>query len=159
MKIGDRIPTLTNWELIRFEYEVLGGSMENLALSHGVPFLLTEMIAKEKGWKPLTPLTPDNAEGALETVAKSISTLAVLGQEQLAPVYLKAETALLFKLLQFIELLDTDDKQLPRNAKMIADTLLALINLNSGRAVLKQGVIVKKDADGSFNINVSNSTE
>ena len=131
----------TNWDLIRFQYEVLGTSLTQLAQEHGLGLPMLEFAAKE--WKPI-PLAQQKALqfpdiSSLEEISKEMVNKvrehtrihSVLKQKFLGPKYIALEVLLLSKAQQVLAEMDVKDKQAANSLRTITAVLKDLLEQNS----------------------------
>jgi hypothetical protein len=130
----------TNWELLKFKYEVLGASIEDLAREHNV----SEPVLKfnSQTWKklPLALEKPLDLEGitSLEDILTKLGSetsshtkaFAILKQKFLGPKYVELETVLLHKAIEMASNLSSSDSRSAQTLRSLATVLGDLLERN-----------------------------
>lgn len=116
----------TNWEILKFKYEVLGVSLEALSLDTKISLPILRHNAKEGDWNKL-PLAED-PESSI-TQANDVSKLySALKQKALSSKYIELEMVLLFKAVELANNLETENSSnvlILKNLTEILTNLLA----------------------------------
>ena len=130
----------TNWELLKFKYEVLGVSLADLAVEHKV----SEPVLKfnSQTWK-MIPLASKGSMGledvkSIEDVlvklgnetASQTKAFAVLKQKFLGPKYVELETVLLHKAIEMASELKSNDPRAANTLRSLATILGDLLAQN-----------------------------
>jgi hypothetical protein len=130
----------TNWELIKFQYEILGSSVEDLAAEHEVSATVLEYNAKS--WKRI-PLAEQKALDikdltSLDSITKEVvqhvreqaRASSLLKQKFLGPKYIALEAMLLTKANLVLASLDPKEKGAANSIKTISSVLKELLEQN-----------------------------
>ena len=124
---------MTSWNQIKFQYEVMGKSVEELATEYQKSVLLLENTISQEGWtrKPVSEslTTWKNAEDPAEImveVAQKATLLNTMRATDLGPEYYLAEKAFIEKLTATIKALDASDPDTAKLLGKIADALVAM---------------------------------
>lgn len=137
----------TNWELLKFKYEVLGTSLDTLAEEHQVSPAVLKYNAQD--WKqiPLASKEPLSLEDVKsiedvlsrlgEETAAQTKAFSILKQKFLGPKYVELETVLLHKAIEMAAGLNTTD---PRGAATLKNLASILTELLARNPLLSQGV-------------------
>ena len=130
----------TNWELLKFKYEVLGNDLDQIAEEHQVSPAVLKYNAKD--WKqiPLARKEPLNLEElkSLEDVLSKLGeetaahtkAFAILKQKFLGPKYVELETVLLHKAIEMANGLSAQDPRGAATLKNLASILTELLAKN-----------------------------
>jgi hypothetical protein len=131
----------TNWDLIKFQYEVLGESLEDLAAVHEVSPAVLKFNAES--WKPI-PLAQQKALqfpdlSSLEEITKEMAkqvreharTASLLKQKFLGPKYIALEAMLLTQATTILSNIDPKDPRSANSVKTITSVLKELLEQNS----------------------------
>jgi hypothetical protein len=130
----------TNWELLKFKYEVLGNDLDQIAEEHQVSPAVLKYNAKD--WKqiPLARKEPLNLEElkSLEDVLSKLGeetaahtkAFAILKQKFLGPKYVELETVLLHKAIEMAQGLSAQDPRGAATLKNLASILTELLAKN-----------------------------
>jgi hypothetical protein len=136
----------TNWELLKFKYEVLGTSLEDLAIEHGISGPVLKYNSQT--WKrlPLALDKPLDLEGvsSLEDILTKLGSetssqtkaFAILKQKFLGPKYVELETVLLHKAIEMASELKSSD---PRSAQTLRNLATILGDLLTHNPLLTPG--------------------
>jgi hypothetical protein len=130
----------TNWELIKFQYEILGTSLEDLAVEHEVsPTVLKYNAAS---WKRI-PLAEQKLLdfkdlSSVESITKEVvqhvrdqaRASSLLKQKFLGPKYIALEALLLTKANAVLASLDPKEKGAANSIKTISSVLKELLEQN-----------------------------
>ena len=130
----------TNWDLLKFKYEVLGYSLADLTAEHQV----SEPVLKfnSQSWKqiPLASKGPLDLEGltSLEDVlvklgsetASQTKAFAILKQKFLGPKYVELETVLLHKAIEMAGEIKGNDPRAAQTLRSLATVLSDLLQQN-----------------------------
>jgi len=129
-----------NWELLKFRYEVLGTSLEEISTSTGVSMTILKYTTQD--WKML-PLAEEDSldltdikslEDVLEKLGNktSIQTRAfsILKQKFLGPKYVELETVLLYKAIEMANAIDASEVLGARTLKTLSEILNSLLERN-----------------------------
>lgn len=156
----------TNWDLLKFKYEVLGISVEDLAQEHSLSPPLLKFNSKD--WKqiPLASQTPLDLEGltSLEDVLVKLGSetssqtkaFAILKQKFLGPKYVELETVLLHKAIEMAGELKSSD---PRAANILRSVASVLSDLLTHNPLLAPDNELLDDSTKEWKITVVDSTE
>lgn len=130
----------TNWELLKFKYEVLGVSLEDLAIEHGVSGPVLKFNSQT--WKklPLASDKPLDLKGvsSLEDILTKLGSetsnqtkaFAILKQKFLGPKYVELETVLLHKAIEMASELKSSDPRSAQTLRSLATVLGDLLMRN-----------------------------
>ena len=130
----------TNWELIKFKYEVLGCSLEDIAQEHCLS--LPVLKFNSQTWKklPLVREKPLDLEGltSLEDIliklgsetSSQTKAFAILKQKFLGPKYVELETVLLHKAIEMAMELKSSDPRSAATLRSLATVLGDLLERN-----------------------------
>lgn len=126
----------TNWDLLKFKYEVLEYTLEHLATESGLSIPLLEHAAQE--WEQV-PLEERKANTDLEgdirsDVVEQSRIFSLLKQKFLNPKYIELETTLLHKAIEAAGNIDTSSPGSAKTIQMLTSTLSDL--LTEQRALL-----------------------
>jgi len=133
--------TETNWDMVKFQYEILGMSLEELSKEHDLSLPLLKFSAEN--WKPLPAAQqkvlqfPDTS--SLEKITKDLTkqvreevrTASVIKQRFLSKKYISLEIQLLTKANQVLANLDPKEKSAANSIRTITEVLRALLEQNS----------------------------
>jgi hypothetical protein len=144
----------TNWELLKFKYEVLGISIEDLAREHNVS--LPVLKFNSQSWKKISfgigkPLDLDGVSSMEDILLKlgsetasQTKAFAILKQKFLGPKYVELETVLLHKAIEMAAELKSND---PRSAQTLRSLATVLGDLLLHNPLLTPGD--GEDGEGS----------
>jgi hypothetical protein len=130
----------TNWELLKFKYEVLGVPIETLALENQISLPVLQFNSKD--WKqiPLASKEPldlkdvTSLEDILTKLGSETSSqtkaFAILKQKFLGPKYVELETVLLHKAIEMAGEIKGNDPRGAQTLRSLATVLSDLINHN-----------------------------
>ena len=130
----------TNWELLKFKYEVLGTDLDQLAEEHKVSPAVLKYNAKD--WKqiPLAskePLSLNDVKSLEDVLSKlgeetaaHTKAFAILKQKFLGPKYVELETVLLHKAIEMAQELNSQDPRGAATLKNLANILSELLAKN-----------------------------
>lgn len=136
----------TNWELLKFKYEVLGISIEDLANEHCVSIPVLKF--NSQSWKkisfgmekPLDLQGVSSMEDILLKLGSETSShtkaFAILKQKFLGPKYVELETVLLHKAIEMATELKSSD---PRSANTLRSLAAVLGDLLARNPLLVPG--------------------
>ena len=135
-----------NWELLKFKYEVLGVSIEDLASEHSVsgPVLkfnsqdcnqLSLASQQPLDLKDLTSLEDILLKLGSETASQT-KAFGILKQKFLGPKYVELETVLLHKAIEMANALKSED---PRGAATLRSLSTVLHDLLEQNPLLTPG--------------------
>jgi hypothetical protein len=130
----------TNWELVKFKYEVLGCSLADLAVEHDLSLPVLNFNAKD--WKRI-PLASKESMSldditSLEDVLTKLGdqtssqtkAFAILKQKFLGPKYVELETVLLHKAIEMAQEMKSNDPRSAATLKSLTTVLTELIKNN-----------------------------
>lgn len=144
--------TGTNWDILKFKYEILGVSLEALSIDTGVPLPLIQRNAKE--WNQLS-LVEDDGNAALTAAERSSKLRSILKQNQLGPKYVELEMILLYKAIDIADnLSDSADNANIIALKNLTAILGNLIAQNPSLAPATKEDSVPTPDETTWNINV-----
>lgn len=135
--------TQIDWKLLRFQYEVLGISLQQLADEHPCTNIgLIEDAAAEQGWKssnldalvPVLSNSPDtlnSAEQFAETTKSFLVGANLVKQRALFPEFARCEAVLLSKLTQAALSIDPSDEKACTRLTNLVKSLQGLLNNNN----------------------------
>jgi len=130
----------TNWDLVKFKYEVLGITLEQLAAEYSESLAVLKFNSQT--WKqiPLAKQEQINLEdiSSLEDVlerlgdetATQTKAFSVLKQKFLGPKYVELETVLLHKAIEMAGLLKANDPAASKTLRSLATVLADLLQHN-----------------------------
>jgi hypothetical protein len=130
----------TNWELLKFKHEVLGVSIETLALENQVSLPVLQFNSKD--WKqiPLASKEPLDLKDvtSLEDILLKLGSetssqtkaFAILKQKFLGPKYVELETVLLHKAIEMASEIKGNDPRGAQTLRSLATVLSDLISHN-----------------------------
>jgi len=146
----------TNWELLKFKYEVLGISLEDLAAEHSISMPVLKF--NSQNWKqfPLASKQPLDLENltSLEDIllklgsetASQTKAFGILKQKFLGPKYIELETVLLHKAIEMAGALSSDDARSAATLRSLATVLHDLLEQNP---LLTPGDKIEDDGDAT----------
>lgn len=135
-----------NWSLIKFKYEFLGFSLEDLAAEHSISLAVLQYNSKD--WKQISLEQEElvDLEGikSIEDVLVKLSkqttnqtqAFLILKQKFLGPKFMELETVLLHKAISLASNIDSKD---PRAASTLKSITEVLVNLIGQNPLLKSG--------------------
>ncbi len=157
----------TNWELLKFKYEVLGASIEDLAREHSVSVPVLKF--NSQSWKKVSfgmekPLDLDGVSSMEDILLKlgsetssQTKAFAILKQKFLGPKYVELETVLLHKAIEMATELTSSD---PRSASTLRSLATVLSDLLSHNPLLTPGESEEDGgSDREWKITVVDSTK
>ncbi|MBR9682474.1 MAG: hypothetical protein GOV02_02260 [Candidatus Aenigmarchaeota archaeon] len=130
----------TNWELLKFKYEVLGSSIEDLAAEHCVSKPVLEF--NSRNWKKVSfgmekPLDLEGVSSMEDILLKlgsetssQTKAFAILKQKFLGPKYVELETVLLHKAIEMATELNSGDARAANTLRSLAVVLGDLLARN-----------------------------
>jgi hypothetical protein len=132
-------------ELVRFEYEVLGLTFEELASRHGHSAEVFKAMAIEEGWQRKVNEIPVPTVASLGELADQLGLVnqqrlsLIEGHRQLAlqPLYVKVEQLLLTKAAEILEALPVTD---PHTASQAIERLTRAISKMQERETLQYSI-------------------
>ena len=151
----------TNWELVKFKYEFLGFSIEQLARDHNISTAVLEYNSRD--WKQISLEQCDPVDmkdiKSISDVLDKLSThtlnqtqaLSILKQKFLGSKYVEFETTLLFKAIAITSHLDETDN---RSASTLKSLTEVLVNLLSQNPLLQSGEITKESESKVWEIKI-----
>lgn len=150
-----------NWELVRFKYEFLGFSLEDLAKEY--PVSLTVLKYNSQNWKQISLeqnelVDLENIKSIDDVLAKlSTQTInqtqafLILKQKFLGPKYIELETTLLYKAISTASHLSDEDPKAASVLESLVEILVKLINQNP---LLKSGDTSGKEGEKVWEIRI-----
>jgi hypothetical protein len=136
----------TNWEIVKFKYEILGASLESLAEEHSLSLAVLQY--NSKSWKQIS-LEQENLVDledikSIEDVLVKLSkqtlnqsqAFLILKQKFLGPKFMELETVLLLKAISLASNINDKD---PRAASTLKSLTEVLVNLVGQNPLLKSG--------------------
>jgi hypothetical protein len=144
----------TNWEIVKFKYEILGASLESLAEEHSLSLAVLQY--NSKSWKQISLEQEElmdledikSIEDVLVKLSKQTTdqtqAFLILKQKFLGPKFMELETVLLHKAISLASNINDKD---PRAASVIKSLTEVLVNLIGQNPLLKSGESVS-DGDG-----------
>ena len=135
-----------NWSLIKFKYEFLGFSLEDLAAEHSISSAVLQYNSKD--WKQISLEQEElvDLEGikSIEDVLVKLSkqttnqtqAFLILKQKFLGPKFMELETVLLHKAISLASNIKSDDPRAASTLKSLTEVLVSLIGQNP---LLKSG--------------------
>jgi len=130
----------TNWELLKFKYEVLGVSIATLAQENAVSLPVLEFNSQNWNQIPLAKQTQLDLKDvtSLEDILTKLGTetasqtkaFAILKQKFLGPKYVELETVLLHKAIDIASNLNSDDPRSAATLRSLATVLGDLLDQN-----------------------------
>ena len=135
-----------NWDLIKFKYEFLGFSIEDLAAEHSISTAVLQY--NSKNWKQISLVQDDLVDmkdiKSIDDVLTKLSkqtinqtqAFLILKQRFLGPKFMELETVLLQKSISIASNLDEKDVRGATTLKNLTDVLTNLIGQNP---LLKSG--------------------
>lgn len=130
-----------NWDLIRFQYEILGSPLEDLAREHEITLPVLRYNADT--WEPI-PLAQQKAlqfpdVSSLEVITKEMTkqvknharAASVLKQRYLGPKYIALEALILSKATMAMTSLDVKDPRAANSIRTITSVMKELLEQNS----------------------------
>ncbi len=137
----------TNWELVKFKYEVLGVAIADLAQEHNISLPVLEYNSKDWIQIPLARKEPLDLKDitSIEDVlmklgnetASQTRAFAVLKQKFLGPKYVELETVILHKAIEMAAELKGSD---PRGAATLRSLTTVLSDLLAQNPLLGSAV-------------------
>ena len=135
-----------NWSLIKFKYEFLGFSLEDLAAEHSISSAVLQYNSKD--WKQISLEQEElvDLEGikSIEDVLVKLSkqttnqtqAFLILKQKFLGPKFMELETVLLHKAILLASNVNEKDPRAASTLKSLTEVLVSLIGQNP---LLKSG--------------------
>jgi hypothetical protein len=143
---------MTNWDILKFKYEVMGISLEAISLDTGLSMPLLERNARD--WKQLS-LVADDGNTALTEAERAAKIHSVLKQSQLEPKYIELEMILLYKAIEIANnLSDNADNQNIIALKNLTDVLSNLLAQNPSLTPAKKEDGVGLPSQNKWEINI-----
>jgi len=150
-----------DFKTLRMRYEILGDTLEDLAVEYSLTSDQIHYLAREEQWTQSLLPTPHvdtkNVEGyaksLLEATKHKLSILSVYNQLSLRPQYITLEHTLLDKAVQMASLLDPNEPMAVSKLRTLTGILNDLSNrlgLLAGAA--NEGEKLLNDAGVSVNI-------
>jgi len=128
---------LTDWDLIKLQYEVLHESKQAICAEHGIAEGLLDHAISTNSW---TVKEQDTSTEFLESVERQASYISTQRQQITAPLYTKLEYVLLLKCLKVLNNISSDDSKAATNLKAIATIIDTLLKHNDILAPNKQDI-------------------
>lgn len=142
----------TNWDILKFKYEVLGQSLEAISMDTGLSLPLLRNNAKN--WKQLS-LVEDDGNKAMSTAERSSRIHSVLKQNMLGPKYAELEMILLYKAIELANgLSDSPDNVNVIALKNLTEVLSNLLANNPALAPKRQDEPGGFISDNKWEINI-----
>jgi len=130
-----------NWELVKFQYEVLGMSLPDLASQYNLSLSHIELAAEDWVRIPLaerkalviedTSSMEKVTEQMLRQVREQARTSSILKQKHLGPKYMALEVMLLSKATEVLQNLDINDRNSATAVKTLTSVLKDLLEHNT----------------------------
>ena len=149
----------TNWDLLKFKYEVLGASVESLAQEHQVSLPVLKFNSQNWTQIPLAKKKPLDLKGlsSLEEVLSELGNetssqtkaFAILKQKFLGPKYVELETVLLHKAIKMASEIKEND---PRGAQTLRSLATVLSDLLTHNPLLVSGDAVEGDGTKEWKV-------
>lgn len=150
---------VTNWDLLKFKYEVLGVSLEDIAKESDISTAVVNFNAKDWVQLPLEELKNLNLSEmkSLDDILSKLGTrtadqtkvFSILKQKFLGPKYIELETILLHKAIELASAVDGTD---PKAATMLNSLTMLLSSLiDQNPALTTEGPNADKP-DGKWEI-------
>jgi hypothetical protein len=142
----------TNWDILKFKYEVMGVSLEAISMDTGLSLPLIQRNARD--WKQL-PLVEDDGNALMSDAERAAKLHSVLKQSHLGPKYVELEMILLYKAIEIANNMnDSADNSNIMALKNLTDVLSNLLAQNPSLAPVKQSDGVGHPADNKWEINI-----
>lgn len=146
-----RVPS-TNWDIIKFKYEVMGLSLEAIAVDTGLDISLLRHNAKS--WKQLS-LVEDDGDRALTAAERASKIQSVLKTSHLGPKYVELEMILLYKAIEISNnLTDSSDNTNIIALKNLTEVLGNLLAQNPALAQVRKESEAFLPKDNKWEINI-----
>lgn len=112
-----------NWELMKFKYEVLEASLEDLSAEHGISPSALQYAARDWNQVPLVERGKDfdASSGIQEDVVKQSKVFSLLKEKYLGPKYIELETTLLHKAIEVANNLPSEGPGVAKTIKDLAE--------------------------------------
>ena len=121
--------SVIDWDTCKIQHEVLGDSLERVAITHGIQLESVKRIAEDEGWTPLKP-TAANLNTYLSDILDShrakLALAALYRDMELFPKVVLAENALLEKIMAAIGLIDPGEPKAAAALKALGQGLNAI---------------------------------
>lgn len=148
-----RVPS-TNWDIIKFKYEVMGLSLEAIAVDTGLDISLLRHNAKS--WKQLS-LVEDDGDRALTAAERASKIHSILKTSHLGPKYVELEMILLYKAIEISNnLTDSADNSNIVALKNLTDVLANLLAQNPALAQVRKDSEAFLPKENKWEINIIN---
>ena len=135
---------MTDWSLIKTQYEILGKGVEELCKTHHIKPDILRAAIESQGWEANPVVVDPDVNDALNDSAQSMQ---VAHQANIIPTYIEIETAFLSRLKDLVSKFED-----AAEAKKLAETLEIL-----KPAVMKAAESQAKGADaGGFKLLIQN---
>lgn len=121
--------SVIDWDTCKIQYEVLGDSLERVAVTHGIPVESIRRIAQEENWTKLPPTASNLNEYLGEVLDSHRAKLSLAGlyrDMELFPRVIQAENELLDKIVQAIGNVDAGDPRAPAALRALGQSLNAI---------------------------------
>jgi hypothetical protein len=121
--------SVIDWDTCKIQYEVLGDSLDRVAITHGIPVESIRRIAQEENWTKLPPTASNLNEYLGEVLDSHRAKLSLAGlyrDMELFPQIFKAEQDLLTKITQAITFIDVGDIRAPAALRALGQGLNAI---------------------------------
>jgi hypothetical protein len=151
----------TNWDLIKFKYELLGASLEDLAAEHSVSLAVLQYNSKNwhqisLGQNDLVDIKDVNSiDDVLVKLSKQTlnqtQAFLILKQKFLGPKMMELENILLCKAISLASNINDKD---PRAASTLKSITEVLINLIGQNPLLKSGENLSGEGDKVWEIRI-----
>jgi hypothetical protein len=142
----------TNWDILRFKYEVLGISLEALAIDTGISIPLLER--NSKNWKQVS-LVEDDGSKVLSVAEQSSKLQSVMKSKILGPKYVELEMLLLYKAIEIANNMnDSTDNSNIVALKNLTDILSNLLSQNPSLIPAKQDTGEIAPTEQKWEINI-----
>lgn len=148
----------TNWDILKFKYEVMGISLEAISMDTGLSLPLVQRNARD--WKQLS-LVEDDGNVAMSDAERAAKLHSVLKQSHLGPKYVELEMILLYKAIEIANNVnDSADNQNVLVLKNLTDVLSNLLAQNPSLASsARDGADTPVDKKWEINIITSGGVQ
>jgi len=125
--------SMADWKQIRFQYETLGMSQDDIAASNRISSKLLENCIEQEGWvrQPIANVlgtwkSEAEPEKMVAQAREKAELVQTLRRTDLGCKYYTAEENLLTKIISTLECVDPQDELAAKTLKTLADTLIAM---------------------------------
>lgn len=153
-----------NWDIVKFKYEVMHRSLEELAAEYSLSLKVLQFTASS--WQRI-PLAKDISVQFDDSALSDVTTLtdalkakvenktqvfSVLKQKFLAKKYTELETILLYKAIDIATSISSTDPAAARTVRSLTETLKELLDMNPLLKPQVEDIVGDKDTVWTVNV-------